>query len=104
MLAVPSRPTLRKPTLSEPVAPWVADQNAADLAAKRLVRRVFEQWWLIALCAVVAGIVAFGYSQSKTKQYEATTTIEVGTIDLMSIFLAQDVQISDTDPDRATAA
>ncbi len=90
--------------MSEPVAPWAPDQGAADLAAKRVARRVLEQWWLIALCAVVAAVTAFAVSQTRAKQYEATTTIEVGTIDLISIFLAQDVQISDTDPDRATAA
>ncbi len=90
--------------LSHPEVPWGQDTAAIDVAAARLGKRVFQQWWLILLCALVGAVGAFAVSQSRTKQYEATSTIEVGTIDLMSIFLAQDVQISDSDPDRATAA
>lgn len=89
--------------MTEPIAPWAPDQ-AADAAAKRIARRVLEQWWLIAVCGVVACVVAFAVSTSRADQYEATSTIEVGTIDLMSIFLAEDVQIGDVNPERATAS
>lgn len=89
--------------MTEPVAPW-ASEHAADAAAKRIARRVLEQWWLIAICGVVACVAAFVVSTSRTDQYEASSSIEVGTIDLMSIFLSQDVQIGDVDPDRETAS
>lgn len=79
-------------------------QAPADRAAARTARRVLEQWWLVGICAVVAGVVAFSVSASRTKEYEASSTIEVGTIDLMSIFLSQDVQIGDIDPERETAS
>jgi receptor protein-tyrosine kinase len=65
---------------------------------------VVEQWWLVALCAVVACGAAFGASSQRTKQYDATSTLEIGSVDLVSIFLAQDVQVSDADPERQTAA
>ncbi|MBJ7472424.1 MAG: hypothetical protein JHD16_14045, partial [Solirubrobacteraceae bacterium] len=90
--------------MTEHAAPFAPDHSSTDAAAARIVRRVLKQWWLIALCGAVACIAAFIASTTRPDQYEATTRIEVGTIDLISIFLAQDVQIGDTDPDRATAA
>jgi capsular exopolysaccharide synthesis family protein len=87
--------------LTEPtVAPWAADSRAADVAAQRLLRRVLCQWWLIALCAIVAAGAAFVASSSRAKQYEASSTLEIGSIDLISIYLADSVQVNNQDPDR----
>ncbi len=79
------------------------DGAKAELAAQRLFRRVLRQWWLIALCAVVAGSAAFVASSSRTKVYEASSTIEVGTVDLVSIYLSDQVQVREADPDRLKA-
>ncbi len=90
---------LSKVTVSDSPIP-IARGAAADLATTRLLRRVAGQWWVIALCAVVACLAAFVASSSRTKQYEAKSTIEVGTVDLVSIYLSDQVQVGDTDPDR----
>ncbi|MDQ8046078.1 MAG: polysaccharide biosynthesis tyrosine autokinase, partial [Solirubrobacteraceae bacterium] len=89
--------------MTEPaVDPW-ASETRADIAAQRLLKRVLRQWWLVALCAIVAGAAAYFASSSQTKQYEATSTIEIGSADLVSAFLSDSVQVSDQDPDRIKA-
>lgn len=82
---------------------WPNEPRSADIAAQRLLRRILSQWWLIALCAGVAAVAAFVASSSRTDQYEASSTIEVGTVDLVSIYLSDQVQVGDTDPDRLKA-
>ncbi len=68
------------------------------------MRRVIKQWWLIALCGLVACVAAYVASSSRTEKYEATAVIEVGSIDLISVFLSDEVAITDTDPERQTAS
>lgn len=86
--------------MTESAAPWATEGRAADIAAQRLLRRVLRQWWLIVLCAIVAGAAAYVASSGRTKQYEATSTAEIGSVDLISVFLADSVQVSNQDPDR----
>lgn len=85
--------------MSEPATPWAAETRS-DIAAQRLLRRVLQQWWLVTACAVVAMVASYVVSSQRTKQYQATSTIEVGTSDLLSVFLSDTVQIGDQDPDR----
>lgn len=66
--------------------------SAQDLAAARLVRRVLSQWWLVAICALVAAVAGYFASSSRTKSYQATTTIQLNEIDLAAVFLAQNLQ------------
>lgn len=74
-----------------------------DAAAKRLVRRVLQQWTLIVACAVVAALAAYGASASRTKQYEATAKVKLESFDLLGAFLSDQLQISDVDPERQSA-
>lgn len=48
--------------------------------------------------------MAYGVSSKQPKQYESTAVVEIGSADLLSLFLAQSVQISDASPERLTAA
>lgn len=89
--------------MTETSIPWAAQTASADLLAQRLLKRVARQWWLVASFALVAALITFGFSASKTKQYEAASTIEIGTTDLVSIYLSDQVQVSDADADRLKA-
>lgn len=91
------------PNLTQPTTPWAPDTGGADLAAQRLIKRVLQQWWLVALCAIIAGGAAFLASSQRTKQYQATSTIEIGTVDLISVYLSDSVQVEDSDPERLKA-
>ncbi len=90
--------------MSQPQTPRSIDHPATDAAAQRLLRRILRQWWLIAAAAVIAGSAAFAYSASKPKTYEATSTIEVSAVDLLTIFLSRQMQRGATDADRLKAA
>lgn len=83
--------------MSQPQTPRSIDHPATDAAAQRLLRRILRQWWLIAAAAVIAGSAAFAYSASKPKTYEATSTIEVSAVDLLTIFLSRQMQRGATD-------
>lgn len=80
------------------------DAQSADRAAQRLVRRVLQQWWLIALCAVVAAVTAYLVSSQRAEKYQATSTIEIAAADLISTYLSDSVSVRDTDPERLVAA
>ncbi|MFT4034172.1 MAG: polysaccharide biosynthesis tyrosine autokinase [Patulibacter sp.] len=75
-----------------------------QLAAARLLRRVVEQWWLIALLAAVAMVTAFVASSSRPKEYEAISKVEIGTMDIASAYLSDQVRLADLDPDRMVAS
>lgn len=77
-----------------------------DAAAARLIRRTLQQWWLIALCAVVAGVAGYFASSSREKEYSATATVQLNDIDIASVFLGQNLQQQgqDAQTKAATAA
>ncbi|MBO9531425.1 MAG: polysaccharide biosynthesis tyrosine autokinase [Solirubrobacteraceae bacterium] len=78
-------------------------ESAEDAAASRLLRRVVSQWPLIITCAVVAAVVGYLVSHSRTKEYESYAKIQVQQTDLVSLFLADQIQINDSDPVRQAA-
>lgn len=77
-----------------------------DPAAARLIRRTLQQWWLILLCALVAGLAGYIASSSREKTYSATAIVQLNDIDLASVFLAQNLQQQgqDAQTKAATAA
>lgn len=77
-----------------------ASENAA---AARLVRRTLQQWWLIAICALVAGAAAYFVSASKPETYQASTTIQLTEVDLAQVFLGQYLQQQGQDAEAKSA-
>ena len=67
-------------------------RSSEDAAAARLVRRTLSQWWLIATCAIVAGIAGYIASASRPDVYQSTTTIQLNEVDLAQVFLGQNLQ------------
>ncbi len=84
-------------------SPLSSGKTLEDLAAARIVRRTLQQWPLIAACAVIAAVAAFVASSAQTKQYESFAKVQVAETDLVSVFLSEQIQISDVDPARKTA-
>ncbi|MBO9531447.1 MAG: polysaccharide biosynthesis tyrosine autokinase [Solirubrobacteraceae bacterium] len=62
------------------------------IAATRLMRRVLSQWRLVAICAVLAAIAGFVASASRSKLYEATTTVQLTDVNLATLFTSQNLQ------------
>ena len=75
---------------ADPGLPTAGASESA--AAARLVRRTLKQWWLIAICAVVAAVAAYFVSASKPETYVATTTIQLTEVDLAQVFLGTYIQ------------
>ncbi|MBJ7473401.1 MAG: hypothetical protein JHD16_18985, partial [Solirubrobacteraceae bacterium] len=69
-----------------------APRASEDATAARLVRRTLSQWWLIAACALVAGVAGYLASSSRPEQFQSTTTIQLNEVDLAQVFLQQNLQ------------
>lgn len=77
-----------------------ASENAASA---RLLRRTLSQWWLIAICALVAGAAGYFMSHRKTPMYSASTTIQLNEVDLAQVFLGQYLQQQGQDAENKSA-
>jgi capsular exopolysaccharide synthesis family protein len=66
--------------------------DAADASAARLVRRIVAQWPLVVVCAAAACLAGYFGSDAQTRQYQATTTIQLNEVDLGSFIFAQNLQ------------
>ncbi len=53
----------------------VVEEEGLDI--RRYVGVVLSRWWLVLLGPLVAGVVAWAYSEGQTPIYEATTTVRV---------------------------
>src|SRR5256885_1059732 len=63
---------------TEPGACRLPDENTRrDVAAqlREFWRVLREQWWLVAVCVVLAGFAAAAYSSSQQKIYESTAKL-----------------------------
>lgn len=99
-----TRTALTESTPRSESAPPFPVPPRRDIAASRVARRVLRQAPLIVACALIAAVAAYVASSARTEKYEATAIIEVGSVDLISVFLSEAIQVEDADPARQAAA
>lgn len=87
------------PSSDMPAGSASASQEAA---AARLVRRTLKQWPLVVACALIAAGAGYFASSSRSKQYESTTTIQLGEFDLSALLTGQSVQSNPQTVERDT--
>ncbi|MEN0014307.1 MAG: polysaccharide biosynthesis tyrosine autokinase, partial [Solirubrobacteraceae bacterium] len=77
-----------------------------DAAAARLLRRVVSQWPLVIACALIAAVAGYFAANSRPKEYQATTVVQLNDINLSAVALNQNLQQQgiDATTKAATAA
>lgn len=60
---------------SPPTLLDVVNQNSRDIELKQVIATLRERWWIVVGCAVLAAVLAFGYSVTREPLYRATAKV-----------------------------
>lgn len=85
------------------VSSFRSGSSTAEVAAARLLRRTVRQWRLVLASAILFAVVGTVLASLRTDEYEATTVVQLNTVDLQSVFLDQNVQQQGDDAATKTA-
>ncbi len=53
----------------------MVNQNSRDIELKQVIATLRERWWIVVGCAVLAAVLAFGYSVTREPLYRATAKV-----------------------------